>query len=110
MGMWIASMWSMRALRSTELTLKMRLGAARAASAWRITKIAALNDGTGGTDGTRKVFFAADLVLTRNYTAILFGSGDREKPLNGTTNDRFFLVKDSRVRQRRAYITGHPDY
>lgn len=73
------------------------LGAARAASAWRITKIAALNDGTGGTDGTRKVFFAADLVLTRNYTAILFGSGDREKPLTGTTNDRFFLVKDSRV-------------
>ena len=60
-------------------------GEARATSAWVITKIAALNDGTGGTDGTRKVFFAPDLVLTRNYTAILFGTGDREKPLTGTT-------------------------
>jgi type IV pilus assembly protein PilY1 len=74
-------------------------GAARAASAWVITKIAALNDGTGGTDGTRKVFFAPDLVLTRNYTAILFGTGDREKPLTGTTNDRFFLIKDTRVQK-----------
>jgi type IV pilus assembly protein PilY1 len=72
-------------------------GAARATSAWRITKIGALNDGVGGTNGSRKVFFAADLVLTRNYTAILFGTGDREKPLTGTTNDRFFLVKDARV-------------
>jgi type IV pilus assembly protein PilY1 len=71
-------------------------GAARAASAWVITKIAALND---GTDGTRKVFFAPDLVLTRNYTAILFGTGDREKPLTGTTNDRFFLIKDTRVQK-----------
>jgi type IV pilus assembly protein PilY1 len=74
-------------------------GAARAASAWVITKIAALNDGTGGTDGTRKVFFAPDLVLTRNYTAILFGTGDREKPLTATTNDRFFLIKDTRVQK-----------
>ena len=56
-----------------------------------------MNDGTGGTDGTRKVFFAPDAVLTRNYSAILFGTGDREKPLTTTSNDRFFLVKDTRV-------------
>jgi type IV pilus assembly protein PilY1 len=74
-------------------------GMERPVSAWAITKIAALNDGTGGTDGTRKVFFAPDLVLTRNYTAILFGTGDREKPLTGTTNDRFFLIKDTRVQK-----------
>nr|MBA2412678.1 hypothetical protein [Burkholderiaceae bacterium] len=72
-------------------------GGARAYSAWRITKIGAFNDGAGGTSGTRKVFFAADLVLTRNYTAILFGTGDREKPLGTTSNDRFYLVKDTRV-------------
>jgi len=72
-------------------------GAARAPADWRITKIAAMNDGAGGTTGTRKVFFAPDVVLTRNYSAILFGTGDREKPLTGTTNDRFFLVKDTRV-------------
>ena len=68
-------------------------------TAWRITKLAALNDGTGGTDGTRKVYFAADVILTRNYSALLFGTGDREKPLTGTTNDRFFLVKDTRVKK-----------
>ena len=36
-----------------------------------ITKIAALNDGIDGTgtNGTRKVFFAPDVILTRNYTA-----------------------------------------
>ena len=73
------------------------LGAQRPVSEWHITKLAALNDGTGGTDGTRKVFFAPDVVLTRNYSAILFGTGDREKPLTGTTNDRFFLFKDTRV-------------
>jgi len=72
-------------------------GAARPFSDWRITKIAAMNDGIGGTTGTRKIFFAADVVLTRNYSAILFGTGDREKPLTETTNDRFFLVKDTRV-------------
>ena len=72
-------------------------GSARAFADWRITKIAAMNDGAGGTTGTRKVFFAPDVVLTRNYSAILFGTGDREKPLTGTTNDRFFLVKDTRV-------------
>ncbi len=72
-------------------------GAARAPADWRITKIAALNDGAGGTNGTRKVFFAADAVLTRNYSAVLLGTGDREKPLTDTTNDRFFLIKDTRV-------------
>ena len=36
-------------------------------------------------------------MLTRNYWAILFGTGDREKPLTTTSNDRFFLVKDTRV-------------
>ena len=73
------------------------LGTQRPVSEWHITKLAALNDGTGGTDGTRKVFFAPDVVLTRNYSAILFGTGDREKPLTMTTNDRFFLFKDTRV-------------
>jgi type IV pilus assembly protein PilY1 len=72
-------------------------GEARDPSNWVITKIAALNDGTGGLNGTRKVFFAADAVLTRNYTAVLLGTGDREKPLSTTSNDRFFLIKDTKV-------------
>jgi type IV pilus assembly protein PilY1 len=62
-----------------------------------ITKIGAFNDGTGGLNGTRKVFFAPDVVLTRNYAAVLFGTGDREKPLTSTTNDRFYTIKDAKV-------------
>ncbi len=72
-------------------------GDARTPSNWVITKIGALNDGTGGLNGTRKVFFAPDVVLTRNYAAVLLGTGDREKPLTGTTNDRFYTIKDAKV-------------
>ncbi len=72
-------------------------GEIRDPSAWVITKIAAMNDGTGGLDGTRKAFFAPDLIITRNYTALLFGTGDREKPLSMVSNDRFYLLKDSKV-------------
>ena len=73
------------------------LGNARDPTAWVITKIGALNDGTLGADGTRKVFFAPDMVITRNYTALMFGTGDREKPLAMTSNDRFYLLKDTKV-------------
>jgi type IV pilus assembly protein PilY1 len=72
-------------------------GALRAPTSWKITKIAAMNDGSDGVSGTRKVFFAPDVVMTRDYLAILFGTGDREHPLIGTTNDAFFLVKDMKV-------------
>jgi type IV pilus assembly protein PilY1 len=72
-------------------------GLAREPKDWVITKIAALNDGTGGTNGTRKVFFAPDVLLTRNYSVLLLGTGDREKPLKTTTNDRFFVIKDTKV-------------
>jgi type IV pilus assembly protein PilY1 len=72
-------------------------GTARTPSNWVITKIAALNDGTGGTNGTRKVFFAPDVVLSRNYASLLLGTGDREKPLETTSNDRFYVIKDPKV-------------
>lgn len=72
-------------------------GTPREPHAWAITKIAALNDGSTGLDGSRKVFFAPDAVITRNYTALLLGTGDREKPLSMTSNDRFFVIKDARV-------------
>ncbi len=64
---------------------------------WPVTKIAALNDGSGGLSGTRKVFFAPDIIMTRNYTALLMGTGDREKPLTTSTNDRFYVIKDSKI-------------
>jgi type IV pilus assembly protein PilY1 len=72
-------------------------GTLRKPSDWVITKIAALNDGTGGIDGTRKAFFAPDVVLSRNFTSLLLGTGDREKPLDMKSNDRFYVIKDSKV-------------
>ena len=59
---------------------------------WSIYKIASL----AGT-GTRKFFFAPDVVLTRLFAAILIGSGDREKPLQTTGTDAFFTVYDKRL-------------
>jgi type IV pilus assembly protein PilY1 len=67
---------------------------------WKIGKFAALGDGAR----SRKFFFAPDLVQTRVFTAVLMGSGDREKPLapqypsGSVTNDRFYTLLD--------YVTG----
>lgn len=72
-------------------------GNPREPHAWVITKLAALNDSSTGLVGSRKVFYAPDAVITRNYTALLLGTGDREKPLSTVSNDRFFVIKDPRV-------------
>lgn len=59
-------------------------------TAWGSFKLAAL-----ATDGTtRKFFYAPDVVLTRNYAALLMASGDREKPLAAASSDRFFTIYD----------------
>ena len=41
-----------------------------------------------------KVFFAPDVVVTRDFVAVLVGTGDREKPLLNSTSDNFVLIKD----------------
>ena len=51
-------------------------------------------DLSGGTTTGRKFFFGPDAVVTRSFTALLLGSGDREKPLLATTQDHFFQVLD----------------
>jgi type IV pilus assembly protein PilY1 len=51
-------------------------------------------DLSGGTTTGRKFFYGPDTVVTRAFTALLLGSGDREKPLLGTTQDHFFQVLD----------------
>jgi type IV pilus assembly protein PilY1 len=57
---------------------------------WGSFKVASL-----ATDGsTRKFFYPPDVVLTRNYAALLLASGDREKPLATTGSDRFFTLYD----------------
>ncbi len=60
-------------------------------SAWTIYTLADLS---GGTSTGRKFFFAPDVVVTRSFTALMVGSGDREKPLLSTTRDHFFQLFD----------------
>ena len=61
---------------------------------WSIHTVADLS---GGTDTGRKFFFAPDAVVTRSFTALMFGSGDREKPLLDTTQDHFFQIFDTHL-------------
>lgn len=61
-----------------------------AVSDWGIYKLAALSG-----SGTRKFFYPPDVVVTNNYTAVLVGSGDREKPLATTSTDAFFTLYDT---------------
>ena len=56
---------------------------------WDMFKLASLANGT-----TRKFLYPPDVVVTRNYTAVMAGSGDREKPLVTTSADAFFTVFD----------------
>jgi len=63
---------------------------AYATTDWRITKFAAL----GSASPVRKFFYAPDLVQTQTFTAIMLGSGDREKPLAQTSQDRFYTLLD----------------
>lgn len=60
---------------------------------WGIYKLAALQGGSA----QRKFFFAPDIVPTPTFTAVLLGSGDREKPLQLTGADAFFTVYDERM-------------
>ena len=41
-----------------------------------------------------KVFFPPDLVRTKEFVSVLVGTGDREKPLQTSTADNFYLIKD----------------
>ena len=42
-----------------------------------------------------KVFFPPDVIVTRDFVSVMVGTGDREKPLQKTTADNFFLIKDT---------------
>ena len=67
-------------------------GTSFATTDWGMYKLASL---TGS--GTRKFFYAPDVVLSKTFAAVLIGSGDREKPLATTSSDAFFTVYDNRL-------------
>lgn len=56
---------------------------------WGMYKLAALAGGS-----TRKFLYPPDVVVTRRFTAVMAGSGDREKPLATISADAFFTVFD----------------
>lgn len=71
---------------------------------WRIE----LSDPAGNTDNWKpyllgsfgegkKIFFRPAVVQQNDYTAVLVGSGDREKPLASDNSDGFFMVKDKKT-------------
>jgi type IV pilus assembly protein PilY1 len=60
---------------------------------WTIYQVADV----GGSPGLHsKFFFGPDAVVTRDFTALMFGSGDREKPLISNNQDHFFQILDRR--------------
>jgi len=56
---------------------------------WKLFKFAAL--------GSRKFFFPPDVIVSRNFDLVMIGSGDREKPLDTTSSDNFYMLKDTFV-------------
>jgi len=57
---------------------------------WAVTRLASLGAGSPG----RKFFYAPDVMQTQVFTALMLGSGDRERPLLGATYDRFYTLLD----------------
>jgi type IV pilus assembly protein PilY1 len=72
--------------------IDFEVGASSAVTDWTINKLAAL-----GSSGGNKLFYAPDVVLTRSFTVVLVGSGDREKPLETTTANYFYTVLDKHL-------------
>jgi type IV pilus assembly protein PilY1 len=62
-------------------------------AAWRLFRVATLE--TGIPSLPRKFFFRPEVVVTKDFVALLIGTGDREKPLATAAVDRFYMVKDS---------------
>jgi type IV pilus assembly protein PilY1 len=72
-----------------------------APATWQVTQLASLGGASG--DATRRKFlFQPDVVVTKNYAAVLVGSGDREHPLqiqSGAYNtiNRFYMIRDTKT-------------
>lgn len=59
---------------------------------WTVTKLASLG---GSGANKRKILFKPDVILAPGYRALLFGSGDREHPLDTAVTNRFYMLKDT---------------
>ena len=70
---------------------------------WSIYKLASISDSRN-----RKFFYPPDVVITPNFTAVLVGSGDREKPLVTSSSDAFFTIYDARIGKGAPSATFSP--
>jgi len=55
---------------------------------WKLEKLASLGSNL-------KFMFRPDVIATKTFDTVLIGTGDREKPLNTTSQDYFFMLKDT---------------
>jgi type IV pilus assembly protein PilY1 len=74
-------------------------GSLLASASWASTSAVKIAD-VGG-----KVFYAPDVVVTKDFVAVLVGTGDREKPLLASTTDKFVLIKDNVLAHRASVLT-----
>jgi type IV pilus assembly protein PilY1 len=76
---------------------------------WQITKLAAVGGAAGDTT-KRKIFFPPDVVLTKNFDAVLFATGDREHPVYSNTAsniiNRFYMLKDTNTGSDACPVVG----
>ena len=80
-------------------------------SAWTMTPIASVgrhNSGNSTLANDRRIFFAPDVVPVRNAgntqgtDLVLFGTGDREDPLNLVTQNSFYVLRDTDIVSGKA--------
>lgn len=62
------------------------------ADSWSVHKLASL----GSPEGIRKFMYPPDVVHVPNqgFDAVLFGTGNRERPFDTSVVDRFYMLKD----------------
>jgi type IV pilus assembly protein PilY1 len=74
--------------------IDFEVGTDNSSAAWTKYTVADLS---GGTSSGRKFFFGPDVIVTRAFTALMLGSGDREKPLVSGNQDHFFELFDRNI-------------
>ena len=83
---------------------------------WRIYKLAELGCGSGpcsippGSKAQRKIFYPPEVITTKDYDAVIVGTGDREHPLyvdeDDTRTNRAVLLKDTYVKNSASGMTA----
>jgi type IV pilus assembly protein PilY1 len=72
---------------------------------WTSYKLASLG-GIGAN--ARKFLNKPDVVFGADYDAVLVGSGDREHPFENTVDNRFYMLKDTKVGLTGGYVCETP--